>query len=104
MERIWLEPWTEVEKSKVGLFESELRRELTPQHILFNISVVAVGRSARADDTLFELQGHEYEYAVVHLTWMGSREENTSFPHTELYANWKAFQQRMSEDNYGYDE
>ncbi|TRW95232.1 hypothetical protein FNJ84_16960 [Paracoccus sp. M683] len=67
----------------------ELKRELSPAHILHGVDLVAIGRKARRDDVLFRL--HDGRVAQVHLTWRP--ETDPIWPFTVIYADfedWKS--------------
>lgn len=69
--------------------ETELQREVCPQHILYGIRPTAVGRRWRRDDVLFELP--DGRFAQVHLT--RRFEANPHWPDTQIYLTfqeWKA--------------
>ena len=100
----WLEPWQELAEADRSKFEDELETELGPAHPLFGIKAKAVGRSMASDDMLFQLQGTNSSYALVHLTWAQHR-VNETYPSHEFYNTWEEFvTQRMRDDNFGYDE
>ncbi|MFD0694964.1 hypothetical protein ACFQZT_12730 [Paenibacillus sp. GCM10027628] len=79
-------PWRLVhEDEKAGLVK-ELRKELNDDHVLKNVFVRAIARSDASDDVLFELEGDEYTFAQVHLTWSG-KQEQLKYPKTKIYNN-----------------
>ncbi|HWQ45987.1 MAG TPA: hypothetical protein VN376_03925 [Longilinea sp.] len=91
----WLAPWF---FSLSGL-ESELRRELSPAHALFQVKALAIARRKDDDDVLFLLPEHQPPLAVVHLTW--HREVKADWPFTTFYASIEDFiEQRMKPDHY----
>ena len=100
---IWLEPWRGLAEANRRPFETELQRELSPAHPLFDIGAEAIGKSEANDDVLFQLQNGEF--ALVHLTWTGHIEATGQWPYYELYQSWNDFvTQRMQHDNFGYDD
>ena len=98
MELEWLEPWRKLEDSEWAFLESEFYKELRRDHVLFGIKVMAVGKSDASDDLLLRL----YEYALVHLTWLGRQEISDAWPYTQLHRTWHDFLTgRMQDDNFG---
>lgn len=84
-----LEPW-EFINSKNDCFESELYKEITKGHILFNLKAKAIAKRIDCDDVLFELDNNEL--ALVHLTWKMKTEESNEWPRTTIYKcyeDWK---------------
>lgn len=65
--------------------EQELAKEVAPGHQLFGLPAHALGRRTDTDDVLFEVSANSHPYAVVHLTWRGTTETDTTWPVTELY-------------------
>lgn len=66
---------------------TQLTIELSPTHILKNVSGKSIARRQDMDDVLFELKDVENRYAVVHLTWSRHPQE-APFPMTQLYKDW----------------
>lgn len=94
----WLEPW---EPTGPGL-ENELAREVGEGHVLSGRLAVAVARRRDNDDVLFHLPEGPAPFAVVHLTWTGSRERRPEWPWTELYRSVEEFAvRRMRPDHAG---
>jgi hypothetical protein len=101
----WQEPWQELTEADQTRFEAELRKELGPTHPLFGIEANAVGKSSASDDVLFQLQGTEASYVLVHLTWTGGCDANGVWPTHEFYHSWQDFvTHRMQHDAFGYAE
>lgn len=67
------QPWIAIGKFAEKLV-TELKREVTPSHILWDIAIQPVAQRLDCDDVLFELLNHPKHYAVVHLTWSGKAE------------------------------
>jgi hypothetical protein len=80
----YLEPWICV-VDEAELFTLELKREISPQHPLFEIKAHAIARRIDCDDVLFEIESNETQLAVVHLTWSGKREDEPIWPSTKFY-------------------
>ena len=79
----WLEPWHAVAEGSA--LEAELAREVCDGHPLRGHMVRAVGRRADSDDVLYFLPGHEFAFAVVHLTW--AKESRPGWPATDFYSS-----------------
>jgi hypothetical protein len=62
-----LKPW-EILRYSGEVFVNELRKEVGPQHILFDVSAEAVARHVGCDDVLFATEDSSHPLAVVHLT------------------------------------
>jgi hypothetical protein len=71
--------------------ETELWKELSPQHSLFNKTVKAIARRIDCDDVFFELQDDGRRVAVVHLTWSGKEETDPRWPHAVFFASRNDF-------------
>lgn len=80
----WLEPWGKLCTDSMS-FEKELYNEVGKQHILYGKRVVAVGRRYDCDEFLFQVHDSEFGFAVVHLTYSKSREDNPKHPKTRIY-------------------
>ena len=89
----WLEPWQRLEGSSEG-FVGELQKEISPQHVLHGLTVVAVARRIDCDDVLFATVDPAMLLAVVHLTWAGRMESDRRWPHTTGYKSWEDWSQR----------
>ena len=81
----WLAPWGPVPRDTAGDLEEELAKEVAPGHLLFGLPAHAVARRGDTDDVLFLVSGNSHRCAVVHLTWRGVTETDTTWPVTELY-------------------
>jgi len=75
------EPWMQCPD---GL-EAELRKEVSPAHVLFGVDAVSVARRTDNDDVLFQLKDFDKRFAVVHLTWAGRADQDPQFPFTRFY-------------------
>jgi hypothetical protein len=84
----YLEPWVSV-SDEVDHLESELRREISPEHPLFKFKTRALARRVDCDDILFEIESHESPFAVVHLTFSGSRENDSHWPYTKFFQSFQ---------------
>lgn len=99
------EPWEPVSIEQKLAFEKELKIEvgvyrsffgfysLWPNdHVLVNLELSALGHDQRNDDVLFATikEDDKREFAVVHLTWKGSKEVK-GFPQVEFYKSFEGF-------------
>ena len=89
----WLSPWEPILESEpmALVFLEELKKEISPQHILFNKQVEAIARRRDNDDVLFKLFGNPTQYAVVHLTWSNQQEADESFPFTTIFPDFETW-------------
>jgi hypothetical protein len=91
-----LEPWHLVNDELARALESELRRELSPDHLLGGRAFLAVARRQDCDDVLFQVEG--VGFAVVHLTWSGRVDPR--WPRTEIYGSLDDWiERRMKPDH-----
>jgi hypothetical protein len=100
----WLVPWlvvdTDAERREL---ESELQRELIPQHAMYGKSLIAIGRRQDCDDVLFQL--HDGRVAIIHLTWIGKAERDRRWPRTRIFESWQQFEVRqMCPDHSTWEE
>lgn len=82
------EPWHACSDSK---FESELQRELCPEHELYGLAAKIIARRQDLDDFLFALP--DGRFANVHLTW--AKETNSLLPSTEIYDSREIMEQKI---------
>jgi hypothetical protein len=87
--------WAPLDQHAAG-FESELRREVSPGHILSELPVRALGKRERDDNVAFAIDGDE-RVAVVHLTWSG-RPEPPPWPTTTVHESLSAFRAATPDD------
>jgi hypothetical protein len=90
----WPPNWVAVDDpaDKAGL-EAELRREISPEHVLADKAVGLLGRSLASDDCLYALD--DGRVAAVHLTW--AVERNPDWPSTQIYPSFDDWR-RASEE------
>lgn len=99
----FLLPWEEAPSTLATGAAAELLRELGPGHPLFGRTVRVLARRVDSDDVLVEAPGLPQPYAVVHLTWIGKREQNSSWPHTTLFDSLQHWaEERMTADHADY--
>lgn len=92
----WLRPWRKV----VPGLEIELRNETSEGHPLHGRKAISVGRRTDTDDVLFLLLDHPSPLAVVHLTWTGRPERNTSWPQTTFYPSLEEWVERCMKPDH----
>ena len=66
-------------------FLKELDKELNENHPLYKKVQAALAKCESNDDVLFLLR--DDNYAIVHLTWSGSRETTSRFPYYKEFSN-----------------
>src|SRR6516162_2977934 len=94
MDLILRMPWEPVSGASAAKMESELTKELLPNHPLFGVKATALARRADNDDVLFALASGASPYAVVHLTWTGHADADPRCPATVFYPTAQAFSLR----------
>ncbi|MGJ4998931.1 hypothetical protein ACQR0Z_31205 [Bradyrhizobium sp. HKCCYLS3077] len=78
------EPWFVLTEDHVRTaLETELAREIAPDHALANLPLNIIAKRDDCDDVLVTLR--DGRVAVVHLTWSGGREADPRRPTTVLY-------------------
>jgi hypothetical protein len=88
----WLIPWHQVTDGRPDdAISQELRNELCPDHVLFDIPVVQIGHRQDCDDALFQLLDGTNRVAVVHLTYAQHPELNPTWPETRIFENLEQF-------------
>ena len=88
-----LEPWTSIAGDPLAL-STELQREVREDGILFGCTTKAIAVRQDCDDVLFRVEGLSEQFAVVHLTWSGRRDQTTGFPSTELFRDAEDWRSR----------
>ncbi len=88
-----IEPWYTLSIREKLALEEELIKELNEDHELFHDSISAFCRNGSCDDVLFEIKkkGSLSQFALVHLTWSAKKEQDSNFPWTTLYDDFKEF-------------
>ena len=113
-----LDPWNIINVEQKIDIENELQKEVENHksffglisskrnHVLTHATFSALVSFGPSDDCLFAISknGNENKYAVVHLTWKGSKEESDKFPSTYFYKDFADFyENRVKPDNEEYD-
>jgi hypothetical protein len=71
---------------------AELQRELPPGHILAGRPVETFAwREGATDDVLFRHAGEPDRFTVIHLSWLGRTEINSSHPAVEFDGTFAGF-------------
>ncbi|MBM6619199.1 hypothetical protein JR050_16170 [Bacillus sp. RD4P76] len=76
------EPWWLIDSKMSATLDEELKKEISPDHILFGLKAEAVARREDNDDVVYWISEIQ-KYAVVHLTY--SKEASNEFPLTNLF-------------------
>src|SRR6187200_3276792 len=103
----FLEPWCCTDQLDVHFHETflnELKTEVGPDHVMYDVPVRMIGRDGGSDDTLFEILDGSNRLALVHLTW-AKGQERLPWPGTTIYPYFEAFTtERMIPQNQDYLE
>lgn len=92
------ENWEFISSESQNKFSQELKRELSSNHVLYNIEAFAIARRTDRDDFLFSILHPDFNFAQVHLTWR--IETESIWPSTSLFKNfdeWKQFNMALCE-------
>lgn len=84
----------------------QLAKEMPYNHILAGKKLRTIARRQDNDDVLFEiLHEDEYRYAVVHLVWSRSRQEDKNYPSIDLYRDWEdVYKNRILTDSEDWED
>jgi hypothetical protein len=93
----YLVPW---QAANDATLLDELRRELAPNHILWNVPLAAKACRQDRDDVLYEFLDGSGRLAAVHLTYR--KEVSATWPMTTLYENCEEWQAAMLTDHAEY--
>jgi hypothetical protein len=117
-EHFLLDPWNKINVEQKIDLENELQKEIginksffgfistKRNHVLTDTTFSALASFGPSDDCLFAISknGNENKYAVVHLTWKGSKDEFDKFPSTYFYKDIADFHEdRVKPDSEEYD-
>lgn len=82
-------PWSRVTVSPERIaLQSELEKELSPHHLLWQLPLEVIARSAGSDDILIVTE--TLGYVQVHLTWSG-QSENAPWPRAIAYSSLESW-------------
>lgn len=82
----WLDPWYPIDDASTrAALETQLRREVSPRHVLYGEAAQLIARRSDTDDALFRLEGGRV--AEVHLTWRKSQEPDPRWPATAIFSS-----------------
>ena len=99
----WLPPWIPVER-QADEFVDELERELASGHVLSGKNADAIARRIDKDEVLFVIDDAPKQYAVVHLTWSGSKEHDPKWPFTVIFSSLEQWvDECMKRDHLEYN-
>ena len=84
--------WFPVDEKLSETLLAELRREVSPQHILFGRRLRAIARNGSRDDVLFKSVDDDEAVFVVHLTW--NPETDPAWPFTTRFEDQSQFSRR----------
>lgn len=90
------EPWRSTEPDEAIVLERELAIEIGPGHPLAGIPARALGRRDDRDDVLFELGPGGW--AIVHLTFRQSQEQDVRWPRSERFGSLEDLLTRIRQD------
>jgi hypothetical protein len=93
----WLEPWYSIDEfgaergvEMAAALEAQLRREISPLHVLAAETVRAIARRQDMDTVLFALDGGRV--AEVHLTWNRGTETDPRWPGCAIFGSLEDWQ------------
>jgi hypothetical protein len=82
LQEFMAEPWWVISNNIAESLTIELKKELTPSHILYGKKAVAVARRQDNDDVVYWINELN-QYAIVHLTY--TKENSSQYPKTQLF-------------------
>jgi hypothetical protein len=75
------------QKKRLSFSPAGLSSEPFPKHVLYGLTARAVTARIDRDDVLFEIEGADKAFAIVHLTWR--KESDPRRPTTRFFASWE---------------
>lgn len=103
----WVPRWAQLDRWLAGHSlpsDTELVKEVGPGHVLFGYAeraILIADQNGATDDCVFFLPDGPAPFAVVHLTWAGTRDCHPHFPSTELISSFAALQPFLDEHPHG---
>ncbi|MEM9822887.1 MAG: hypothetical protein AAF985_17540 [Bacteroidota bacterium] len=114
-----LEPWESITIEQKIAYEDELFKEIgkakgilrffkPTSHQLRAYEFSAMAKLGTNDDVLFAVHkkgDNEFDYAVIHLTWIGKLEKNDNFPRASFFKDFDHFiKDRLHPDRRDWEE
>ena len=95
----WQEPWLPIhDESEWRGLQTELEKELSSAHPLWDSGASVFGRHQGCDDVLVAL--HDGRFAIVHLVWHGKIDQYPDkYPWTVLYDDITTLQKGLDEES-----
>lgn len=85
------EDWLHTTENQGESLLTELSKELSPGHKLFDADLTVVAYKDGTDDILCKYDNEPDRYAMVHLTWLGKPETDSVFPFVEFDGDLDSF-------------
>ncbi|CAG9607661.1 hypothetical protein [Pseudoneobacillus rhizosphaerae] len=82
LQEFMAEPWWVIFSNFAESLTIELKKELSPSHILYGKNAVAVARRQDNDDVVYWINELN-QYAIVHLTY--TKENRSEYPKTQFF-------------------
>lgn len=107
----WLAPWEafpDVQLRTEGEFtgyDLELVREVGPKHPLFPYKNLAIPIGVRCDcdDRLYWIPDRQHPFVVVHITWAGkAQQESSDHPTAEFYSSFEDWRNRCMKSDHQF--
>ena len=108
---IWLDPWEafpDVElrtEGDLAGYDLELVREVGPRHPLFpyKSQAIPIGARCDCDDRLYWIPDQQHPFAVVHITWVGKKQQSSAdHPTTEFYSSFEDWRERCMKSDHEF--
>ncbi|MEH6740841.1 MAG: hypothetical protein V7695_20185 [Sulfitobacter sp.] len=81
--------WSALSPEERLTFSSELKKEISNQHLTAGLELTAIARLEGRDDFLFQNLTDDNDWFVVHLTWC--KETSAEFPWATRFASFSDF-------------
>jgi hypothetical protein len=89
--------WKWLEAEAIQKFEAELKKELHPDHSLYQVPLTAMASHQSKDDVLFRHSKHSDQFSVVHLTW-SKKKERRGYPTVAFEGSYSEFLEACGND------